>query len=139
MRNLSTSLLASFIFLGLQTTGSLSRASESNCDNLQMNLPIDPQGLPKATIAAPCELYGGFLESDIQGSPKICTDLLTKINQVKKGTGKGFEEIGNAFSLVVNQSSVNLSELNSEKVAPTISLAKMSDILTRWCAFIQMP
>lgn len=130
-------LLASFLFLGFQTTGSLGLASESSQNRLKATFSVDADGNPKATVAAPNELFGGFLESDIQGSVQQCKDLKVEIEMLFTGKLKKIELTGNAFNITLTKSAVDLFEIETEKAAPSTSLFQMRKLLSKWCNFIE--
>lgn len=118
----------------------MSEDPKSKIQNPQSGLSFyrDANGDPRADGGSANQLLAGFLESEIQGSMKMCSILLDAVDRVTDGSLEEWEESGNAHTISLARQGARIEPLFDDSVpAIELSLDKLRDTVLRWKAFIE--
>ena len=105
---------------------------------MELNFYRDANGDPRADGGSANQLLAGFLESEIQGSSKMCGFLLDAIDRIINGSLEQWEESGNAYTIALIRQGVRIEALFDDSVSVfELSLERFRDTVLRWKAFIE--
>ncbi len=91
-----------------------------------------------ASMPPEYKYLGEYLISDIQGSPPHAQEVLNEALSVKTGAKNVWEQIGNAYSLKVTQTTT-LIEGQWEKVRVEVPTVVFIQAVLGWLKFLKSP
>jgi hypothetical protein len=104
---------------------------------MELNFYFDDKGDPRVGSDEEGALLGQYLESDIQGSQAIGTQILEKMHDVGDNLIESWEFTGNAHTLSFNCSEACITPLFNDSQEPlTLPLFQLELILNNWMNFL---
>jgi hypothetical protein len=98
----------------------------------------DTEGYFKADTDSLYLLLGQYFESEIQGVPEICQDLLTEIAQIERGDRTQLEGVGNAFGLKLTALNATIwNEFTATEQVLDLSLTDFKQALEECLVFLR--
>ena len=93
----------------------------------------DASGVPRAKSDAQQHLVADFLESDVQGDSTLCRELIHRLTHATSG----WEWVGNAHSVVLNNDNVYIAGLFEDEQEFAINVQELVGLLINWLSFLQ--
>jgi len=104
----------------------------------------DSSGTPVAKAESSEALLAAFLETDLQGDPGMCREVLTFLKQAKKKYKKGggaerqLSFSGNGHVLEARKNEIIISSQYDDTLSPYhLKRKKLKKIVKRWLKFIE--
>ena len=100
---------------------------------LELKINEDEFGCLRATTSPPYEVLGSFLSGDVQGNDIWAESVIRILEQAKKGTVAHWEATGNAHTVVIDQSGVQIeNDYIDPKHTCKLTLDEFENALKQW-------
>lgn len=104
---------------------------------MDLNFYFDEKGDPRVGCDEEGNLLCQFLESDVQGSQAIATQILEKMREVGDNVIESWEFTGNAHTLSLNYGEAVITSLwNNSQEPLSLPLFQVELILNNWLNFL---
>lgn len=86
----------------------------------------------RLVVSAPHEMFGEWVQSDIQASQPAVDSVIDKIDRVKTGVIKKIELDGNAWIATITPTGVALHNMYTDQKCGLVSLDEVLELLAAW-------
>lgn len=104
---------------------------------MKLQFSRDAAGDARARGRGRGKVVAGFLESDLQDSPKSAREILRAIEDVESGRTDSWERTGNAHTLTLSsQGAAIQDELDEDSEPYVFTLSEIREAVADWVSFL---
>jgi hypothetical protein len=105
---------------------------------MKLDLYRDAAGDPRARGKGRGRMVAGFLESDLQDSPRAAREVLRAVDDVEAGREPSWERTGNAYTLTLSPEGAAIQDERSDDGGlHTLSLPELREAVGSWLSFLE--
>lgn len=110
---------------------------------MQLEFYWGAEGDARARCKGAGRALAGFLESDLQDSPRAAQEVLRAIHAVESGQRESWERTGNAYTLTLSPEGASIQdetmqdEMDGEAEPYSLSLAALRQAVGDWANFLE--